>query len=61
VTRAGKTESVRHSSPNPYQVEVEDFARAVEGLTPLFPFTDLHDAGLAMSLIDAAHQTITST
>jgi predicted dehydrogenase len=60
VTRASKTESVRHSSPNPYQVEVEDFARSVEGLTPLFPFTDLHDAGLAMSLIDAAHQTITS-
>jgi D-xylose 1-dehydrogenase (NADP+, D-xylono-1,5-lactone-forming) len=61
VTRAGKTESVRHSSPNPYQVEVEDFASSVKGLTPLFPFTDLHDAGLAMSLIDAAHQTITST
>ena len=61
VTRAGKTESVRHSSPNPYQVVVEDFARSVEGLTPLFPFTDLQDAGLAMSLIDAAHQTITNT
>lgn len=61
VTRAGKTESIRHSSPNPYQVEVEDFARSVAGQTPLFPFTDLHDAGLAMSLIDAAHQTIAVT
>jgi predicted dehydrogenase len=61
VTRAGKTESVRHSSPNPYQVEVEDFARSVEGLAPLFPFTDLRDAILAMSLIDDAHQAITGT
>jgi predicted dehydrogenase len=59
VTRAGKTESIKHSGPNPYQVEVEDFARSVDGVTPLFPFTDLHDASLAISLIDAAHQTIT--
>lgn len=52
--------SISRTSGNPYQLEVEDFARAVRREAPLFPIANLDDAARTLTVVDSVNSALGS-